>query len=147
MVKMSGDEKILSYTNRASHLASILNSMEMDVDGSEIAMAVLKSLPEHFDDIVSAPNAIRTTLVHLTWLKVGYFKWSKLMLLVRTLLIQRRHYSTRLLPTDHYRPRLICNHCGRMGYREETCWKSFPLSDPSIFLLVLRILIGHRPHY
>lgn len=55
---MLNQEKMLSYINRVRQLAAVLKTMGVDVDDKEIAMAVLNGLPEKYETLVTALDAI-----------------------------------------------------------------------------------------
>lgn len=55
---MKNGEKILAYLNRARHLASILKSMNVNIDDKEMAMAVLNGLPECCETLIVALDAL-----------------------------------------------------------------------------------------
>ncbi len=55
---MPEDENTLAFTNRIRQLASALKSMGVDIDDKEIAMAVLNGLPERFNNLISALDAL-----------------------------------------------------------------------------------------
>ncbi len=48
----------LPQTNRIRQLASTLRSMGVEVDDKEMAMAVLNGLPERFNILISALDAL-----------------------------------------------------------------------------------------
>ncbi len=53
---MREDENILAFTNRIRQLASTLKSMGVNIDDKE--MAVLNRLPERFNSLISALDAL-----------------------------------------------------------------------------------------
>ncbi len=55
---MLADERILACTNRIRQRASAEKSMGVEIDDKEMAMAVLNGLPERFNNIVSALDAL-----------------------------------------------------------------------------------------
>ena len=57
-VTMQANEKMLTYINRVVHLSSILKSMSVQMDSEEISMAVLNGLPQKYDNIVTALDAL-----------------------------------------------------------------------------------------
>lgn len=50
---MRGNEKMLVYINRVRQMASILESMGIDIDDKELAMAVLNGLPDKYRPIIT----------------------------------------------------------------------------------------------
>jgi len=57
-VTMLAGEKVLTYLNRVTQLASTLKSMSVDVDDKEIAMAVLNGLPTKYEGLIVALDAL-----------------------------------------------------------------------------------------
>ncbi len=57
-VTMYENEQIITYVNRIRQLASTLKSMGVEIDDKELAMAVLKGLPERFDSLICALDAL-----------------------------------------------------------------------------------------
>eukprot|EP00171_Calliarthron_tuberculosum_P004339 IDg4339t1 len=55
---MKDGERILEFSARIRQLASTLKSMGVAVDNNEMAMALLNGLPERFDSLISALDAI-----------------------------------------------------------------------------------------
>lgn len=55
---MTPGEKVLAYICRVSHLASLPWAMGVAIDDSEIAMAVFNGLPDHFNYMTTALDAI-----------------------------------------------------------------------------------------
>eukprot|EP00171_Calliarthron_tuberculosum_P023309 IDg23309t1 len=55
---MKDGERVLEFSARIRQLASTLKSMGVTVDNNEMAMALLNGLPEKFDSLISALDAI-----------------------------------------------------------------------------------------
>ncbi len=55
---MRADERIVACTNRVRQRASAVKSMGVEIDDEEMAMAVLNGLPERFNNLVSALDAL-----------------------------------------------------------------------------------------
>lgn len=55
---MRSDERILSYINRVRQMASVLESMGVEIEDKELAMAVLNGLPDRYQPIITALDAI-----------------------------------------------------------------------------------------
>ncbi|CDF33464.1 unnamed protein product [Chondrus crispus] len=53
-VSMLPSEKVLVFINRVKQLAARLQSMSVEIDDKEIAMAVLNGLPPRFDNLITA---------------------------------------------------------------------------------------------
>ena len=57
-VSMLPSEKVLVFINRGKQLAARLQSMSIEIDDKEIAMAVLNGLPPRFDNLIVALDAL-----------------------------------------------------------------------------------------
>ena len=55
---MMANEKLLAFVNRIRQLASTLKSMGVVVDDKEMAMAVLNGLPDKYNSLISALDAL-----------------------------------------------------------------------------------------
>jgi len=54
----SEDETILQFANRIRHLGSTLKSMNVIINENEMAMAFLNGLPDPYDSLISALDAV-----------------------------------------------------------------------------------------
>ena len=55
---MNDGEKVLGFASRIRQLAATLKSMGVTIDDSEMAMALLNGLPDRFDGLISALDAL-----------------------------------------------------------------------------------------
>ena len=55
---MKHGEKMLNYINRVRQLASILKSMDGNVEDAEIAMTILNGLPQQYSNLIVALDAL-----------------------------------------------------------------------------------------
>ena len=55
---MNTDESVLQFANRIRQLAATLKSMSVVISESEMAMALLYGLPEDYNSLISALDAI-----------------------------------------------------------------------------------------
>ena len=55
---MNTDESVLQFANRIRQLAATLKSMNVVISESEMAMALLNGLPEEYNALISALDAI-----------------------------------------------------------------------------------------
>lgn len=55
---MLDDENILSFINRVRQLSSSLKSINVTVEDKEVAMEVLNGLPDRFESLISAMDAL-----------------------------------------------------------------------------------------
>ncbi len=67
---MKPGEKMLVYINRVRQMASVLESMGVEIDDKELAMAVLNGLPKRFETIITALDAIGDDDPSFTFAKV-----------------------------------------------------------------------------
>ena len=58
---LKDDEKVLEFASRIRRLADTLKSMGVIVEDSEMAMALLNGLPDRFDGLISAIDALCTS--------------------------------------------------------------------------------------
>lgn len=139
-VTKSEGETILEFCNRIRQLASTLKSMNVTVQDCDMAMALLCGLPEQFDPLISALDAIGSEENELE------FDHVKSRVLQEELRIGIRiaqatsKSETNALVSNHEnncvncnignssRPK--CNHCGILGHVIEKCWKKYPHLNP-----------------
>ncbi len=55
---MLENESVLQFANRIPQLAATLKSMKVSISESEMAMALLNGLPEEYNALISALDAI-----------------------------------------------------------------------------------------
>jgi hypothetical protein len=65
--KMGDNEKVRAYAARIRQLSSTLKSMQVDVKDNEMAMALLCGLPDRFDGLISALDAISDNVETFTF--------------------------------------------------------------------------------
>ena len=131
--KMQESEGVLSFSNRIRQLASTLKSMKVNVDDEEMAMALLNGLPEKFDPLISALDALGDE-------KVFTFDFVKSRLLQEEQRNQQRvndlvkNTEESALVTSRCEgcagcgsknPK-ICSHCGKNGHTASQCWELNP---------------------
>lgn len=56
--KMNTGQKLLAYINRVRQLAARFKSVDVNIDGKEMAMAVLNGLPSRLESLIVALDAI-----------------------------------------------------------------------------------------
>ena len=126
-------ESALQFSNRIRQLASTLKSTKVTVDESEMAMALLNGLPDAFDSLISALDALHGEKDNLK------FDFVKSRVLQEEQRIQQRIAESKVkseasaLLTIHqtYRKtRPKCNFCGKLGHIESKCWKKHPHLNP-----------------
>lgn len=123
---MRNDEGVLPYINRVRQIASVLESMGVSIDDKEMAMAVLNGLPERFQSIITALDAIGDGDESFTLDKV------------RSCLLQEERRSSlrescssnseaaalmnNSIPLNSKRSGKKCTFCGRKGHTRPECW-------------------------
>ena len=122
-VTMQEGEKVLTYVNRVQQLASVLKSMDVDIDDKEMAMAVLNGLPPHYDSLIVALDALgnEDRLFTLDFVK------SRLLQEEQTANMRHsrnvRNKNAALLNTARPpRSQHKCTNCGRIGHTADRCW-------------------------
>ena len=127
------NESALQFSNRVRQLASTLKSMKVNVDESEMAMALLNGLPTAYDSLISALDAVHGEKDDLK------FDFVKSRVLQEEQRIEHRigqgnikaEASALLTYQRPYRrDRPKCNFCGRLGHVETKCWKKHPHLNP-----------------
>ncbi len=126
---MLADDRILAYTNRIRQLASTLKSMGVEIDDKEMAMAVLNGLPERFNNLISALDAL------------GNENETFSLELVKSRLLQEEQRINMRLETSRMKTEAStlvsarrsrqfsyhkCSDCGKDGHPSERCWEMFP---------------------
>jgi len=135
----SEQESVLEFSNRIRHMAATLKSMDVNIDDSEMAMTLLCGLPDPYDPLISALDAIGT---EETVLEFDHVK-SRIMqeeqrIKMRTSSVASKSETGALVTNCHNcgqchvasnsRPK--CNHCGKPGHTVDKCWKKHPHMNP-----------------
>ncbi|CDF77556.1 Retrovirus-related Gag-Pol polyprotein [Chondrus crispus] len=121
-VSMLPSEKVLVFINRVKQIAARLQSMSVEIDDKEIAMAVLNGLPPRFDNLIVALDALGNED------KVFGLDFVKSRLLQEE---QRESMKTASTTSPHA-PALVnrmpirrdmrCTNCNRHGHTAARCW-------------------------
>lgn len=125
-VTMHDNEKVLAYINLVKQLAARLKCMDVDIDDKEMAMAVLNGLPEQFEGLIVALDAL------------GNEEKTFTLDFVNSRLLQeeqRADMKDKSLATSHdsalinrtpaftgHSPDLQCTNCGRKGHSAQRFW-------------------------
>ncbi len=64
---VEGIESVLKCANRIRQLATSLKSMNVDIPQSEMAMALLNGLPQEYNSLICALDAIKDEDTELDW--------------------------------------------------------------------------------
>ncbi len=112
--------------------------MDVSISESEMALALLNGLPEEYNDLISALNAIDEdeTKLKFEFIKSRIIQGEQ-RIMMRTKSAQAKAESAALLASQqeansrNARRRPHCNHCKRLGYSESKCWTMFPHHNPA----------------
>lgn len=138
-VEMKSAERMLTYINRVRHLSSVLQSMGIEIDTQEMAMAILNGLPSKYGNIITALDALGAdesrSLVTFDVVKSRLlqeeqrFEMRGSTATNESVLLNKVHddkpSSVRVVPK--------CSFCGRRGHKEEKCWDKNPSMRPAKF--------------
>ena len=139
---MSTDESVLQFSNRIRQLSSTLKSMDVIISESEMAIALLNGLPEEYNALITALDAIDEdeTKLNFEFIKSRVIQEEQ-RIRMRTSWAQAKSETAALLTTrsassslsgGHQRRRsYYCNFCKHPGHTESRCWAKFPHLDPS----------------
>ena len=132
--KMLESENVLTFANRIRQLASTLKSMKVTIDDEEMAMALLNGLPERYDSLISALDALGDE-------KTFTFEFVKSRLLQEEQRTQQRieaslqkSEESALLSTQcgsncpgcNSKNIRKCTKCGKTGHTVDQCWELHP---------------------
>ena len=124
---MKDDEKVLEFSCRVRQLANTLKSMSVNIDDAEMAMAMLNGLPERFDGLISALDAIGDDNEVFTFeYVISRCQQEEQRHIQRISAAQKKSETAALLATSSKPP---CIHCGG-SHRSNRCWKKFPHLRP-----------------
>ena len=127
-------ETALQFSNRIRQLAATLKAMDVSINDAEMAMAMLNGLPEAYDPLISALDAISG---EDETLKFDYVK-SRVMQEEQRIDIRAGQAATKAETAalvsnqmQHKRKRsIVCSHCGKPGHNVNKCWKMYPHLNP-----------------
>lgn len=129
-------ESVLEFSNRIQHMSSTLKSMNVEIDDSEMAMTLLCGLPDPYDHLISALDAMGTDEKIL---KFDHIK-SRVMqeeqrISMRISAANSKSEVGALISNcancnvaNTSRPK--CTHCGKLGHSVDKCWKKHPHLNP-----------------
>ena len=137
---MQDTESVLKFANRIQQLATALKSMNVTISESEIAMALLNGLPEEYNVLISALDAIDEDE---TKLKFEFIKSRTMQeeqaIFTRTESALEKSGSAASISTQSPRKlrnnrnlgyHIHRNHCNRPGHYESKCWIEYPHLNP-----------------
>lgn len=124
---MKEDENIMAFTNRIRQLASTLKSMGVEIDDKEMAMAVLNGLPERFNNLISALDALgnEDSTFSLEFVKSRLLQEEQ-RIRMRENASNTKSEASALLANRRKTAYHKCGHCGKEGHPSERCYKKFP---------------------
>ena len=127
--KMATNEKAIAFISRVRQLASDCKAMDVDIDDKEIAMTVLCGLPDKYEHLIVAIDAVATDEnLTLDFVKSRLLQEEQRMLERGDV---KASSDAALVHNSGKSRRLSCVHCGRPGHPSEKCWKKFPHLRPN----------------
>ena len=129
----SETESVLHFSNRVRQLADTLLSMDVVIDDSERAMALLNGLPDRYHALISALDALGDEENTLSFNHVkGRVIQEEQRISMRNLESTAKTESAALVSQqsiDHpLRPQ--CAYRKKLGHTEDKCWKNHPHFNP-----------------
>ena len=126
-------ESVLHFSNRVRQLADTLLSMDVVIDDSERAMALLNGLPDRYHALISALDALGDEENTLSFNHVkGRVIQEEQRISMRNLESTAKTESAALVSQqsiDHpLRPQ--CAYFKKLGHTEDKCWKKHPHLNP-----------------
>ena len=126
-------ESVLQFANRIYNLSDTLKSMTVMIDDTEMAMALLNGLPEQFESLISALDALGDEDEALS------FEHVKSRVMQEEQRIGMRHADATVKAeaaallsekTNVHPSRPHCTYCKKLGHIEEKCLKKHPHLNP-----------------
>ena len=135
-------ETVLPFSNRIQQLAAILKAMNVEISESEKAMVLLNGLPDKYNALISALDAIDDQETDLKWefiksrilqeeQHIGMRARTALEKTESAALLSKIPSSSNGCRTCGARAtRPTCNYCKKIGHVEAKCWKKNPHLNP-----------------
>jgi len=133
------EESILQFSNRIRHLGSMLKSMNVTIDDNEMAMALLNGLPDPYDSLISALDAVGTEESNLEFdhVKSRVMQEEQRMGMRIAAATSKAESAALISHTKsndgtcaNCKTRPTCQHCNKKGHTEDKCWKKYPNLNP-----------------
>ncbi len=141
--EMHETESVLKFSNRIRQMAATLKSMGCLISNSEMAMALLNGLPDEYNALISALDAIDSDESELDWefiksrimqeeQRIGMRAKSALAKSESAALVTQGTIKcdgcTKCFAATRTRP--TCDFCKKPGHVESKCWKKHPHLNP-----------------
>ena len=141
---MNIDESVLQFANRIRQLASTLKSMNVVISESEMAMALLNGLPEEYNALISALDAIDEdeTKLKFEFIKSRAMQEEQRISMraksaqekseaAALVMSQSNQNNDKFVCNSRFQRRcLYCNFCKRPGHIESRSCTKFPHLAP-----------------
>ena len=139
----SETESVLKFANRIRQLAATLKTMRVEISESEMAMALLNGLPDEYNALISALDALDSEETQLKWehVKARVLQEEQRICMRNDSAIKKSEKSALFSQQNFQQPgnckncatsksRPSCDHCGKAGHISSKCWKKFPHLNP-----------------
>ncbi len=140
---MEGNESVLKFANRIRQLAASLKAMNADIPQCEMAMALLNGLPQEYNALISALDAVEDDDAELNWefvksrvmqeeQRINIRSQSALKKSETSALVSKQLHSTHCINcSSSHKSKPHCTHCNKLGHLEDKCWVKYPHLNPS----------------
>lgn len=125
--EMKYDEKVLQFANRIRQMASTLKSMDVDINDKEMAMTFLNGLPESYDGLISALDALGNEDKIFTFdlVKSRVLQEEQRMKMRNSNSIAKSETAA-LLSCSVCKKNMRCSFCNKNGHDESKCFEKYP---------------------
>ena len=131
--KMAASEKAMAFISRVRQLSADCKAMGVEIDDKDVAMTVLCGLPDKYEHLIVAIDAAAND----DTLTMDFVK--SRLLQEEQRILEREGVSsgpdaalvnTQQQSVGRGTQAPECEHCGKKGHREPTCWKKYPHLRP-----------------
>eukprot|EP00171_Calliarthron_tuberculosum_P021771 IDg21771t1 len=144
--KMAESEKIMAFAARVRQLASTLKSMSVPIDDNELAMSFLNGLPERFDSLIGALDALGDNDKMFTFSYViSRCEQEEQRHFHRNQEALRKSEAAALFAPRPKKQEEMCKHCSK--HRDSNrCYRKFPhLAPPGHPAHKPKVLLSKEP--
>ena len=129
---MKETETVLQFSNRISLLSLRLKAMEVKIDESEMAMALLNGLPDAFHPLISALDALGTKdgTLNFEFVKSRVMQEEQRIKIRADESLVKSETSALFTNRQKARRRPSCDNCGKLGHVSSKCWDKYPHLRP-----------------